>query len=195
MQLYILIHCALARYVKRALYLQHLTCGPSHPNTAATYINVAMMEEGLGNVHVALRYLHKALKCNQRLLGPDHIQVPHVPLAPKQRENSCSKFSIWSIRCASYLQTFCNMINVAFQTAASYHAIAIALSLMEAYPLSVQHEQTTLQILRAKLGPDDLRTQVQFSLSDFFFLSKRICCIIIVLNIGDYVFLGCCCMA
>jgi protein TIF31 len=78
-----------------------------------------MMEEGLGNVHVALRYLHKALKCNQRLLGPDHIQ-----------------------------------------TAASYHAIAIALSLMEAYSLSVQHEQTTLQILRAKLGPDDLRTQV-----------------------------------
>lgn len=48
------------------------------------------------------------------------------------------------------------------QTAASYHAIAIALSLMEAYPLSVQHEQTTLQILRAKLGPDDLRTQVYF---------------------------------
>ena len=48
----------------------------------------------------------------------------------------------------------------ALQTAASYHAIAIALSLMEAYPLSVQHEQTTLQILRAKLGPDDLRTQV-----------------------------------
>lgn len=61
--------------MKRALYLLHLTCGPSHPNTAATYINVAMMEEGLGNVHVALRYLHKALKCNQQLLGPDHIQV------------------------------------------------------------------------------------------------------------------------
>ena len=47
-----------SRYVNRALYLLHLTCGPSHPNTAATYINVAMMEEGLGNVHVALRYLH-----------------------------------------------------------------------------------------------------------------------------------------
>ncbi|XP_043706554.1 protein TSS-like, partial [Telopea speciosissima] len=65
----------LSRYVKRALYLLHLTCGPSHPNTAATYINVAMMEEGLGNVHVALRYLHKALKCNKKLLGPDHIQT------------------------------------------------------------------------------------------------------------------------
>jgi hypothetical protein len=58
----------------------HLTCGPSHPNTAATYINVAMMEEGLGNVHVALRYLHEALKCNQRLLGADHIQVNSLSL-------------------------------------------------------------------------------------------------------------------
>lgn len=70
-----------SRYVNRALYLLHLTCGPSHPNTAATYINVAMMEEGLGNVHVALRYLHEALKCNQRLLGADHIQVLSLSLS------------------------------------------------------------------------------------------------------------------
>ncbi|KAI3868327.1 hypothetical protein MKX03_000238, partial [Papaver bracteatum] len=115
------------KYVNRALYLLHLTCGPSHPNTAATYINVAMMEEGLGNVHVALRYLHEALKCNQRLLGADHIQ-----------------------------------------TDASYHAIAIALSLMEAYSLSVQHEQTTLQILQAKLGKEDLRTQDAAAWLEYF---------------------------
>lgn len=72
--------CSFSRYVNRALYLLHLTCGPSHPNTAATYINVAMMEEGLGNAHVALRYLHEALKCNQRLLGADHIQVSSFSL-------------------------------------------------------------------------------------------------------------------
>ena len=58
------------------------------------------------------------------------------------------------------------MLNIFWllQTAASYHAIAIALSLMEAYSLSVQHEQTTLQILQTKLGPEDLRTQVASSL-------------------------------
>ncbi|KAK6151543.1 hypothetical protein DH2020_014178 [Rehmannia glutinosa] len=100
---YRLQHTELAlEYVNRALYLLHITCGPSHPNTAATYINVAMMEEGLGN------------------------------------------------------------------TAASYHAIAIALSLMEAYSLSVQHEQTTLQILQAKLGPDDLRTQDAAAWLEYF---------------------------
>lgn len=65
----------IGRYVNRALFLLHFTCGLSHPNTAATYINVAMMEEGMGNVHLSLRYLHEALKCNQRLLGGDHIQV------------------------------------------------------------------------------------------------------------------------
>ncbi|KAF2301396.1 hypothetical protein GH714_023614 [Hevea brasiliensis] len=54
------------------------------------------------------------------------------------------------------------------QTAASYHAIAIALSLMEAYSLSVQHEQTTLKILQAKLGPEDLRTQDAAAWLEYF---------------------------
>ncbi|KAK3032246.1 hypothetical protein RJ639_035539, partial [Escallonia herrerae] len=143
---YRLQHTELAlKYVNRALYLLHLTCGPSHPNTAATYINVAMMEEGLGNVHVALRYLHEALKCNQRLLGADHIQV--LSLSPSLPPS----LTLWCLN-----------------TAASYHAIAIALSLMEAYTLSVQHEQTTLQILQAKLGPDDLRTQDAAAWLEYF---------------------------
>lgn len=68
------------RYVNRALFLLHFTCGLSHPNTAATYINVAMMEKEVGNDHLALRYLHEALKCNQRLLGADHIQVPPLSI-------------------------------------------------------------------------------------------------------------------
>lgn len=60
----------------------------------------------------------------------------------------------------SYRSLLIHILICILQTAASYHAIAIALSLMEAYSLSVQHEQTTLQILKAKLGTEDLRTQV-----------------------------------
>lgn len=66
------------------------------------------------------------------------------------------------------------MFYFTLQTAASYHAIAIALSLMEAYSLSVQHEQTTLQILQAKLGQEDLRTQVTFLLLFFEFINFTI---------------------
>jgi hypothetical protein len=42
-------------YAARAMFLLHMTCGGEHPNTAATYINVAMMEEGLGRPDLALR--------------------------------------------------------------------------------------------------------------------------------------------
>ncbi|GFZ06791.1 tetratricopeptide repeat (TPR)-like superfamily protein [Actinidia rufa] len=107
--------------------LQHTELALKFLSYICSFSLLAMMEEGLGNVHVALRYLHEALKCNKRLLGADHIQ-----------------------------------------TAASYHAIAIALSLMEAYSLSVQHEQTTLQILQAKLGSDDLRTQDASAWLEYF---------------------------
>ncbi|PWA80809.1 protein TSS [Artemisia annua] len=37
-----------------ALFLSHFTCGFSHLTTSATYNNVAMMEEEMGNVHVVL---------------------------------------------------------------------------------------------------------------------------------------------
>ena len=87
-------------YVRRSLQLLGMACGAEHPNTAATFINIAMMEEGCGQTQLALRYLHEALACNRRLLGRLHVQ-----------------------------------------TAAAYHALAIALSLSEAYGLSVSHEQ------------------------------------------------------
>lgn len=54
------------------------------------------------------------------------------------------------------------------QTAAAYHALAIVLSLMEAYSLSVQHEETTFRILTDKLGPDDLKTQDAAAWLDYF---------------------------
>lgn len=97
--------------------------------------------------------------------------------------DDCSKFTQDAL-CLSFILAFVCVCNCAalvivlmelihvltfnhiflLQTAASYHAIAIALSLMEAYSLSVQHEQTTLQILQAKLGSEDLRTQVMLVL-------------------------------
>ncbi|KAE8776083.1 protein TSS-like [Hordeum vulgare] len=54
------------------------------------------------------------------------------------------------------------------QTAASYHAIVIALSLMEAYSLSVQHEKTTLRIFQLKLGSEYLWTQDSAAWLEYF---------------------------
>ncbi|KAG1326475.1 putative protein TSS [Cocos nucifera] len=144
---YRLQHTELAlKYVNRALYLLHLTCGPSHPNTAATYINVAMMEEGLGNVHVALRYVNRALYLLHLTCGPSHPNTAATYINVAMMEEGLGNVHV----------------------ALSYHAIAIALSLMEAYSLSVQHEQTTLRILQAKLGSEDLRTQDAAAWLEYF---------------------------
>jgi protein TIF31 len=63
------------RHMSRTLLLLSLASGPSHPDVAATLINVAMMYQDAGNTNTALRYLQEALMKNERLLGPDHIQT------------------------------------------------------------------------------------------------------------------------
>uniref|UniRef100_A0A7N2LC15 Clustered mitochondria protein n=1 Tax=Quercus lobata TaxID=97700 RepID=A0A7N2LC15_QUELO len=63
------------RHMSRALLLLSLPSGPDHPDVAATFINVAMMYQDIGNMNTALRYLQETLKKNERLLGEEHIQT------------------------------------------------------------------------------------------------------------------------
>ncbi|KAK7314287.1 hypothetical protein VNO77_39502 [Canavalia gladiata] len=62
-------------YMSRALLLLNLSCGPDHPDIAATFVNIAMMYQEIGKMNIALRYLQEALKKNERLLGEEHIQT------------------------------------------------------------------------------------------------------------------------
>lgn len=63
------------RHMARTLVLLNVSCGSDHPDVAATFINIAMMYQDIGKMNVALRYLQEALKRNERLLGPEHIQT------------------------------------------------------------------------------------------------------------------------
>lgn len=63
------------RHMSRTLLLLSLSSGPEHPDVASTFINVAMMYQDAGKMNTALRYLQEALKKNERLLGPEHIQT------------------------------------------------------------------------------------------------------------------------
>ena len=62
-------------HMSRALLLLSLSSGPDHLDVAATFINVAMMYQDIGNMNTTLRYLQEALKKNERLLGEEHIQT------------------------------------------------------------------------------------------------------------------------
>ncbi|KAF8393143.1 hypothetical protein HHK36_021384 [Tetracentron sinense] len=140
-------------YGTKALAKMIAVCGPYHQTTASAYSLLAVVLYHTGDFNQATIYQQKALDINERELGLDHPDTM----------KSYGDLSVFYYR----LQHIELALNILL-TAASYHAIAIALSLMEAYSLSVQHEQTTLQILQAKLGPEDLRTQDAAAWLDYF---------------------------
>ncbi|KAE8724071.1 hypothetical protein F3Y22_tig00010968pilonHSYRG00203 [Hibiscus syriacus] len=123
-------------------------CGPYHRMTAEAYSLLAVLQ--------ATIYQQKALDINEREIGLDHPDTikSYGDLVVFYYRLQHTELALKDLNFDTCFQKY---------TPASYHAIAIALSLMEAYPMSVQHEQTTLHILRAKLGPDDLSNQVSFA--------------------------------
>ncbi|KAK2994489.1 hypothetical protein RJ640_021294 [Escallonia rubra] len=133
-------------YGTKALAKMIAVCGPYHRTTASAYSLLAVVLYHTGDFNQATIYQQKALDINERELGLDHPDTM----------KSYGDLSVFYYR----LQHI--------ELALNYHAIAIALSLMEAYSLSVQHEQTTLQILQAKLGAEDLRTQDAAAWLEYF---------------------------
>ncbi|KAJ6710327.1 TETRATRICOPEPTIDE REPEAT (TPR)-LIKE SUPERFAMILY PROTEIN [Salix koriyanagi] len=162
-------------YGTKALAKLVAVCGPYHRMTAGAYSLLAVVLYHTGDFNQATIYQQKALDINERELGLDHPDTmkSYGDLAVFYYRLQHTELALKYVKRALYLHKAlkCNQSLLGpdhIQTAASYHAIAIALSLMEAYPLSVQHEQTTLQILRAKLGPDDLRTQDAAAWLEYF---------------------------
>ncbi|KAJ0965770.1 hypothetical protein J5N97_026908 [Dioscorea zingiberensis] len=149
-------------YQQKALDINERELGLDHPDTMKSYGDLAVFYYRLQHTELALKYVNR--KCVLYLLhltcGPSHPNTAATYINVAMMEEGLGNVHV-ALR---YLHEAlkCNQRLLGadhIQTAASYHAIAIALSLMEAYTLSVQHEQTTLRILQAKLGSEDLRTQ------------------------------------
>ncbi|TKY72042.1 TSS protein [Spatholobus suberectus] len=156
-------------YQQKALDINERELGLDHPDTMKSYGDLAVFYYRLQHTELALKYVKRALYLLHLTCGPSHPNTAATYINVAMMEEGLGNVHV-ALR---YLHKAlkCNQRLLGadhIQTAASYHAIAIALSLMEAYPLSVQHEQTTLQILRAKLGPDDLRTQDAAAWLEYF---------------------------
>ncbi|XP_058113993.1 protein REDUCED CHLOROPLAST COVERAGE 2-like [Magnolia sinica] len=147
-------------YQQKALDINERELGLDHPDTMKSYGDLAVFYYRLQHTELALKYVNRALYLLHLTCGPSHPNTAATYINVAMMEEGLGNVHV-ALR---YLHEAlkCNQRLLGadhIQTAASYHAIAIALSLMEAYSLSVQHEQTTLQILKAKLGTEDLRTQ------------------------------------
>lgn len=156
-------------YQQKALDINERELGLDHPDTMKSYGDLAVFYYRLQHTELALKYVNRALYLLHLTCGPSHPNTAATYINVAMMEEGLGNIHV-ALR---YLHEAlkCNQRLLGadhIQTAASYHAIAIALSLMEAYSLSVQHEQTTLQILQAKLGQEDLRTQDAAAWLDYF---------------------------
>lgn len=150
-----------AIYQQKALDINERELGLDHPDTMKSYGDLSVFYYRLQHIELALKYVNRALYLLHFSCGLSHPNSAATYINVAMMEEGMGNVHV-ALR---YLHEAlkCNKRLLGpdhIQTAASYHAIAIALSMMEAYTLSVQHEQTTLQILQAKLGSEDLRTQV-----------------------------------
>ncbi|XP_048426599.1 protein REDUCED CHLOROPLAST COVERAGE 2-like [Pyrus x bretschneideri] len=156
-------------YQQKALDINERELGLDHPDTMKSYGDLAVFYYRLQHTELALKYVNRALYLLHLTCGPSHPNTAATYINVAMMEEGLGNVHV-ALR---YLHEAlkCNQRLLGpdhIQTAASYHAIAIALSLMEAYTLSVQHEQTTLQILQAKLGSEDLRTQDAAAWLEYF---------------------------
>ncbi|CAN6449876.1 unnamed protein product [Victoria cruziana] len=156
-------------YQQKALDINERELGLDHPDTMKSYGDLSVFYYRLQHTELALKYVNRALYLLHLTCGTSHPNTAATYINVAMMEEGLGNVHV-ALR---YLHEAlkCNQRLLGadhIQTAASYHAIAIALSLMEAYPLSVQHEQTTLQILNAKLGMEDLRTQDAAAWLEYF---------------------------
>ncbi|GAB2222366.1 hypothetical protein Drorol1_Dr00013582 [Drosera rotundifolia] len=156
-------------YQQKALDINERELGLDHPDTMKGYGDLSVFYYRLQHIELALKYVNRALYLLYFTCGLSHPNTAATYINVAMMEEGMGNAHV-ALR---YLHEAlkCNQRLLGsdhIQTAASYHAIAIALSLMEAYSLSVQHEQTTLNILKEKLGPEDLRTQDAAAWLEYF---------------------------
>ncbi|VVA91423.1 unnamed protein product [Arabis nemorensis] len=156
-------------YQQKALDINERELGLDNPDTMKSYGDLSVFYYRLEHAELALRYVHRALILLHFTCGLSHPNTAATYINVAMMEEKVGNVNV-ALR---YLHEAlnCNKRLLGadhIQTAASYHAIAMALSLMDAYSLSVQHEQTTVQILTAKLGPNDVRTQDAAAWLEYF---------------------------
>ncbi|XP_050212325.1 protein REDUCED CHLOROPLAST COVERAGE 2 [Mercurialis annua] len=156
-------------YQQKALDINERELGLDHPDTMKSYGDLAVFYYRLQHTELALKYVNRALYLLHLTCGPSHPNTAATYINVAMMEEGLGNVHVALRYLHEALKCNKKLLGADhIQTAASYHAIAIALSLMEAYSLSVQHEQTTLQILQAKLGSEDLRTQDAAAWLEYF---------------------------
>ncbi|KAL1298056.1 hypothetical protein HN51_042481 [Arachis hypogaea] len=147
-------------YQQKAVDINERELGLDHPDTIKSYGDLSVFYYRMQQYELALKYINRTLFLLHFTCGLFHPNTAAAYINVAMVEEAIGNNDLALRYIHEALK--CNIRLLGpdhIQTATCYHAIAIALSYMEAYSLSVQHEQTNLEILQKKLGSEDIRTQ------------------------------------
>ncbi|GKA10469.1 protein TSS [Tanacetum coccineum] len=138
-------------------FIQIIELGLDHPDTMKSYGDLSVFYYRLQHIELSLIYVNRAMFLLYFTRGLSHPNTAATYINVAMMEEGTGNVHVALKYLHEALKCNQRLLGVHhIQTAANYHAIAIALSLMEAYSLSVKHEQTTLQILQANLESRDI---------------------------------------
>ncbi|XP_020968141.1 protein TSS isoform X2 [Arachis ipaensis] len=147
-------------YQQKAVDINERELGLDHPDTIKSYGDLSVFYYRMQQYELALKYINRTLFLLHFTCGLFHPNTAAAYINVAMVEEAIGNNDLALRYIHEALK--CNIRLLGpdhIQTATCYHAIAVALSYMEAYSLSVQHEQTNLEILQKKLGSEDIRTQ------------------------------------
>jgi protein TIF31 len=144
----------------KELIINERCLGSDHPDTAHSYMNMALFYHGLNQTELALRHMARTLVLLNVSCGSYHPDVAATFTNIAMMYQDVGKMNVALRYLQEALQRNETLLGTEhIQTAVCYHALAIAFNCMGAYKLSLQHERSTYNILLKQLGEEDSRTK------------------------------------
>ncbi|KAL0345953.1 UNVERIFIED_CONTAM: protein TSS [Sesamum radiatum] len=144
-------------YQQKALDINERELGLDHPDTMKSYGDLAVFYYRLQHTELALKYVNRALYLLHLTCGPSHPNTAATYINVAMMEEGLGNAHV-ALRYLHEALKYCCKLPCYSNCSVIDGGIFS----------SVQHEQTTLQILQAKLGPDDLRTQDAAAWLEYF---------------------------
>ncbi|MDR2897356.1 MAG: tetratricopeptide repeat protein [Spirochaetaceae bacterium] len=146
-------------YLHKALEIQEKLLGKENPDPAATYHNIALVYDSMGEYRMALEWYNKSLAIREKVLGKEHpftaatynniaTVYSHMGEYPKALE--------WYNKALAILEKVLGKEHP--DTAATYNNIASVYSSMGEYPNALEWYEKALAIQEKVLGIDHPNT-------------------------------------
>ncbi|KAG6427801.1 hypothetical protein SASPL_112048 [Salvia splendens] len=157
-------------YQQKALDINERELGLDHPDTMKSYGDLAVFYYRLQHTELALKYVNRALYLLHLTCGPSHPNTAATYINVAMMKEGLGNVHVALRYLHEALKCNQRLLGADHIQVISSFCVFVCKWWLYIHVLfhSVQHDQTTLQILQAKLGSEDLRTQDAAAWLEYF---------------------------